>query len=95
MKTDLDPSPPASPAVLQACDELASLAGEVQAWARAVERGEASAGPDECAMLRGLVRALSRAADTVCAVAAAERDQGQALPDGVAPFGRWMAERGS
>jgi hypothetical protein len=76
-----------SPAVQTAAQELTRLAGEVGAWAGYVARGEAVAGPDECEQLRTLLRALSRAADTVEALATADRDQARTLGPDVRRWG--------
>ena len=75
----------AAPSVVVACADLRLHLGLVEQWARNVESGLAPAYADELETLRGLVRAVNRAAERVADVAAAERDQDRALPPGWKP----------
>jgi hypothetical protein len=82
MKTQPDT---VAPSVAAACAELGRLAGDLQAWAVSVERGELPASRAEFNRLKVLFRALHRAAHNVVDLATVEHDQGQALPDGWRP----------
>jgi hypothetical protein len=78
MKTQPDA---VAPCVAGACAELGRLAGDVQAWAVAVERGEMPASPTTFHRLRVLFRALQRAAANASDLAMVELDPERTSPD--------------